>query len=138
MRPRVSVRGSVPSSSRRCCETFGRAGQRRLPKCGNINTSNRYQSGEADHGCPRSEKGIHGFQVIQGVLLHAFSCGAATGSRKERPRRSGAKRYRDHGAEGITLQSELGLASALFTTLLKQPNVCPVVSAQKERPRSRA
>jgi hypothetical protein len=32
-----SVRGLVLSSSRRCCETFGRAGQRRLPKCGNIN-----------------------------------------------------------------------------------------------------
>ena len=37
LRPRVSVRGSVRSSSRRCCETFGRAGQRRSPKCGNIN-----------------------------------------------------------------------------------------------------
>ena len=35
MRPRVSVRGSVRSSFRHCCETFGRVGQRRLPKCGN-------------------------------------------------------------------------------------------------------
>jgi hypothetical protein len=37
MHPRVSVRGSVRSSSRRCCETSGKVGQRRLPKCGNIN-----------------------------------------------------------------------------------------------------
>jgi hypothetical protein len=36
-RPRVSGRGSVRSSCRRCCETFSRAAQRRLPKCGNIN-----------------------------------------------------------------------------------------------------
>jgi hypothetical protein len=33
MSPRVSARGSVPSSFRRCCETSGRAAPRRSSEC---------------------------------------------------------------------------------------------------------
>jgi hypothetical protein len=36
MSPRVSVRGSVPSSLPRCSGTFGMVGERLLPRCGNI------------------------------------------------------------------------------------------------------
>src|SRR5262245_27865876 len=62
MRPRVSVRGSVRSSSRRCCETFGRATPMTIRL--KLNTAiltmlfspfNSSPDGDGDRPCKRSE-----------------------------------------------------------------------------------